>query len=157
MEKKQERTAFNFYKSYYTSLNLLNDTEKLEFLMGLFNKQFFGIEPNLTQKTQMVYMTQKHSIDKQVEGWESKTKTKLAPTQDPTEGGYVGSSQGSYEGGNEGKTKNLVLASVMTTEGSREGSTEDPYQQEQEKEQEKEEELVLELELDKIIKLKNIK
>ena len=157
MEKKQERTAFNFYKSYFTSLNLLDDKEKLEFLMGLFNKQFFGIEPKLTQKTQMVYMTQKHSIDKQVEGWESKTKTKLASTEDPTEGGYVGGVEGSSQGGCEGKSKNLVLGSATTTKEPREGSIGDPYQQEQEQGKEQEKELVLELELEKIMKLKNIK
>jgi len=153
MIKKQERTAFNFYKSYFTCLDLLDDSEKLEFLMGLFNKQFYGIEPELSKIPQMVYMTQKHSVDKQVEGWESKTKSKLTPPLDPTEGGSVGPTQGGYEG----KMKNLVLASAMTTEGP----TEDPYQQEQGQEQEKEEgqeqELVLELETDKYIKRKNIR
>ena len=126
MAKKEERIAFNFYKSYFTSLELLDDSEKLEFLLGLFNRQFFGVEPELSKLPQMVYMTQKHSVDKQVEGWESKTKTKLTPPVGsrvgPTQGSPVGSSEGGYE-----------------------GPTEDPYQQEKEKGKEKEKEQVEEL------------
>ena len=122
MAKKEERIAFNFYKSYFTSLELLDDSEKLEFLLGLFNRQFFGVEPELSKLPQMVYMTQKHSVDKQVEGWESKTKTKLTPPV----GSRVGPTQGSPVGPSG-------------------GPTEGPYQQEKEKEKEKEKEQVEEL------------
>ena len=141
MKKKEERIAFNFYKSYFTSLELLDDSEKLEFLLGLFNRQFYGVEPELSKLPQMVYMTQKHSVDRQVEGWESKTKTKLTPPV----GSRVGPTQGSSEGGYEGKLKNPVLDIVMTTEGPSGGPTEGPYQQEQEKGKEKEKEQVEEL------------
>ena len=91
----KDREGFNFYKSYYTVLEMLNDTEKLEFLLALFNKQFYNVEPVLSDKVRMVYLSQQHSINKQVEGWESKTKMKLSgeppikgPTQGPTEGSY---------------------------------------------------------------------
>jgi hypothetical protein len=149
MAKKEERIAFNFYKSYFTSLELLDDSEKLEFLLGLFNRQFFGVEPELSKLPQMVYMTQKHSVDKQVEGWESKTKTKLTPPVGSRVGPTQGSPVGSSEGGYEGKSKNPFLDIVMTTEGPCVGPTEGPYQQEQgqekEKEKEKEKEQVEEL------------
>jgi|694.fasta_scaffold10547_6 hypothetical protein len=143
MKKKEERIAFNFYKSYFTSLELLDDSEKLEFLLGLFNRQFYGVEPELSKLPQMVYMTQKHSVDRQVEGWESKTKTKLTPPV----GSRVGPTQGSSEGGYEGKLKNPVLDIVMTTEGPIGGPTEGPYQQEQEQEKGKEKEQVEELDM----------
>ena len=143
MKKKEERVAFNFYKSYFTSLELLNDAEKLEFLLGLFNRQFYGVEPQLSKMAQMVYMTQKHSVDKQVEGWESKTKTKLTPSV----GGYVGSNEGGYVGSNEGKLKNLVYNSVMTTEDPIQDPSVGSYKQEQENGKEKEKEQVEELDM----------
>lgn len=93
-KQSKEREGFNFYKSYYTVLEMLNDNEKLEFLLGLFNKQFYNIEPVLSDKVRMVYLSQQHSINKQVEGWEFKTKNKLSgepPIQGPTEGGSQGS------------------------------------------------------------------
>ena len=142
MAKKEERVAFNFYKSYFTSLELLNDSEKLEFLLGLFNRQFFGVEPELSKLPQMVYMTQKHSVDKQVEGWESKTKTKLTPPVGSSVGPTIGSSGGSSGGGYEGKSKNPVVDIVLTTEGPSGGPTLDPYLQEQGQEKEKEKEQV---------------
>ena len=121
-KKTTERTAFNFYKSYFTSLELLDDKEKLEFLMALFHRQFYGVEPSLSKLPQMVYNTQRHSIDKQVDGFESKTNVKLRPPQDPS----VGSSQGS-------------------SKGSSKGGYEDPMEQEQGQEQVEEKEQVKEL------------
>lgn len=146
MKKKEERIAFNFYKSYFTSLELLNDSEKLEFLLGLFNRQFFGVEPELSKLPQMVYMTQKHSVDKQVEGWESKTKTKLTPpvgpTEGPTQGGYEDPTQGGYEGKSRKRFSERLFDMMATTEGPSGGPTEDPSQQEQGQEQVKEKEQV---------------
>lgn len=100
MKKSKDREGFNFYKSYYTVLEMLNDTEKLEFLIALFNKQFYNVEPVLSEKVRMVYMSQQHSINKQVEGWEHKTQNTLSgepPIKGPTEGGSEGTTQGSYE------------------------------------------------------------
>ena len=87
------RQAFNFYKSYFDILPMMNKEEQLDYLIALLEKQFYGIEPNLKGQALFAYTSQKHSIDKQVEGWESKTKTPLQPpteppTQDPTEPPY---------------------------------------------------------------------
>lgn len=83
------RKAFNFYRSYYDVLSELNDTEKLKFLMALFKKQFYGIEPELTGMAKFAYLSQKHSIDKQVIGYQDKTGEILHPTQGGTQGGTV--------------------------------------------------------------------
>ena len=97
MSKDKKREAFNFYRSYFTVLEMMNDTEKLEFLMALFNRQFHGIEPNLTGTSKLVYMSQQHSIDKQVIGWETKQKTKLStPTEGPSEGPTEGPNEPPY-------------------------------------------------------------
>ena len=110
------RQAFNFYKSYFDILPMMNKEEQLDYLIALLEKQFYGIEPNLKGQALFAYTSQKHSIDKQVEGWESKTKTPLQP---PTKDPYL-----------------------PPTEPPTQDPTEPPYQQEQGKGQGKEEEQV---------------
>lgn len=83
------RKAFNFYKSYYDVLSELNDEDKLKFLMALLNKQFYNIEPELKGMAKFAYLSQKHSIDKQVIGYQDKTGELLTPTI----GGCVGGLQ----------------------------------------------------------------
>jgi len=88
--KKQTRQAFNFYRSYYDILDdITRDQDKLTYLLALLDRQFKGIEPTLENIPRLVYNSQKHSIDKQVEGWENKTGTKLDPSVPPTEDPYV--------------------------------------------------------------------
>jgi hypothetical protein len=95
----KNREAFNFYRSYFSVYMELNNEEKVLFMDALLNKQFKGVEPELNGIVKFAYLSQKHSINKQVEGWESKTKTvlsevNLTPNEDPTEGGCKGGSQG---------------------------------------------------------------
>lgn len=93
----QERIAFNFYKSYYDVYKELKGKDKIQFMDALLKKQFEGIEPvNLEGMVRFAYSSQKHSIDKQVKGWEDKMKVQLT---DPTEGGTEGGCQGGTEGG----------------------------------------------------------
>ena len=81
----KQREAFNFYRSYFDVLDMMNKEEQLDFLIALLKKQFYGIEPSLKGQSKFAYISQKHSIDKQVEGWENKTKCKLSlPTEDPS-------------------------------------------------------------------------
>ena len=116
------RQAFNFYRSYYEILDDIHRPEdKLTYLLALLDKQFNGVEPELSGIPKLAYNSQKHSIEKQCKGWEDKTKTKLTldssnPTEGPIQDPYQGGGQGPNEGGYEG-----------------------PWQQEQEKEQEEEE------------------
>jgi hypothetical protein len=145
-----KREAFNFYRSYYDVLKDIDrDEDKLDYLLALLDKQFKGVEPSLKGISKIVYNGQKYSIDKQVEGWEHKTKQKLYdPTEDTTEGGSQGGSVGGLIGGighpnlhpTEPPIKDPSNNSVMTTEGGSEGGYGDPYLQEQGKEKEKEQE-----------------
>ena len=161
-----KREAFNFYRSYYEVLeDIRRPEDKLTYLMALLDRQFRGIEPNLVDIPKLVYNSQKHSIDKQVKGWEDKTKTPLYdPYQHPTEGGSQGGYEGSGEGGMEHpsypKPKNPSGDSATTTEGVTEPPyqppTEHPYLQEQEKGQEKEEEQEQEEVKDKLTSSNNI-
>lgn len=89
---KKERKAFNFYKSYFDVYNELSEKNKLIFIDALLKRQFWGIEPEeLKGQSKFAYISQKHNIDCQVEGFENKTGTTLRP---PVQGGMQGGTQG---------------------------------------------------------------
>jgi hypothetical protein len=140
----EKRKAFNFLRSYYDVIEeIYSDADKLSYLMAILDKQFRGIEPQLTGIPKLTYRGQQHNIDKSVEGWEFKTGIKLyQPYGDPTEGGSQGGSGDPTLDPTEPPTLDPTLdpsgASDMTTEGPTEGGSGGPTLQEQEKEQEKE-------------------
>jgi len=87
------RQAFNFYRSYWEVANELNDKDRLAFYDALLTRQFTGEETDLKGLVKFAYLSQKHSIDKQIKGYEDKTKRPLQdPTLDPTQGGWQGPS-----------------------------------------------------------------
>ena len=90
--KNNSRKAFNFYLSYFDVYQELSDKDKLIFIDALLNRQFYGVEPtDLKGMVKFAYISQKHNIDAQVEGFENKTKTKLTR---PKQGGSIGGRQG---------------------------------------------------------------
>ena len=87
------RKAFNFYRSYWDVANELNEKDRLAFYDALFTRQFTGKEIELKGLVKFAYLSQKHSIDKQIKGYEDKTKQLLNnPIKHPTEGGTQGGS-----------------------------------------------------------------
>jgi hypothetical protein len=88
------RQGFNFYVSYYEVAKELSEKDRLKFLWAILEREFEGIEPNLEGMAKFAYLSQKHSIDKQVKGYEDKTGEKLTPTQGCSVGGSVGPSIG---------------------------------------------------------------
>jgi len=85
-----ERKAVKFYRSYWEVAMELNDKDRLAFYDAVMLRQFTGKESTLTGMAKFAYISQKHSIDAQVKGFEDKTKT---PLQDPTQGGIKGGMQ----------------------------------------------------------------
>ena len=81
------RKAFNFYRSYYDVAKQLTTKDREKFLMALLEKQFDGKEPNLDGMAKFAYLSQQHSIDSQVAGYEAKTKTILGGAEGGAEGG----------------------------------------------------------------------
>jgi hypothetical protein len=78
------RKAFNFYKSYYEVAKELSEKDRSAFLWALIEKQFLGVEPKLNGMAKFAYISQQHSINQQVSGWEIKTGLPLAtPTEPP--------------------------------------------------------------------------
>jgi hypothetical protein len=88
------RQAFKFYRSYWDVANELNDKDRLAFYDALLKRQFTGEETELNGMVKFAYISQKHSIDKQIKGYEDKTKLNI---QDPTQGGIQGGIQGGVE------------------------------------------------------------
>lgn len=83
------RKAFNFYRSYWEVANELNNNDRLEFYDALLKREFTGEESELSGMVKFAYLSQKHSIDNQVEGYVNKT-VKLRPNEDPWQGGVKG-------------------------------------------------------------------
>jgi hypothetical protein len=83
------RKGFNFYRSYYDVAKELNDKDRLAFYDALVKRQFTGVETELTGIAKFAFLSQKHSIDKQIQGYIDKTKD---PLLDPSVGGRQGGS-----------------------------------------------------------------
>ena len=91
----EKRLLFKFYSSYFEIAQELNDKDRLAFYDALMKKQFTGIDTELKGMANFAYISQKHSIDKQVEGWEFKMKTTLNQhIINPIKGGALGGTLG---------------------------------------------------------------
>jgi len=79
------RTGFNFYLSYFKVFEMLEtDEEKYEFLKALLYKQFYNEDPeDLSNMVWFAWESQKHSIDKQIKGFENKKGVKLDKEEKP--------------------------------------------------------------------------
>ena len=95
----EERKAFNFYRSYYEIAKELPPKDRDAFIWALLEKQFENKETELKGLAKFAYISQKHSIDRQIKGYLDKldglknpNPTK-DPTKDPTEGGKQGGTQ----------------------------------------------------------------
>jgi len=90
--KETKRKAFKFYRSYFDMFNELEDEkDKLEFIKAVLDRQFLGIEPELKGIVKFAYVSQLHSINKQVKGWQDATGQELT-------GAYAHPPKGSIEG-----------------------------------------------------------
>lgn len=88
-QKMSERKAVKFYRSYWEVAMQLADKDRLAFYDALMSRQFTGKQPELTGMAKFAYISQKHSIDAQVKGFEDKTNTPLVAP-------YVGGTQPPY-------------------------------------------------------------
>ena len=111
-----KRKAFNFYFSYYDIAKELTDKDRLAFYDAIIKRQFFGIETELSGLAKLAYISQKHSIDAQVSGWESKMKEPLNQgITEGAEGGSVGGAEGgSVQEKGEGKEKGKEKEEINT-------------------------------------------
>jgi hypothetical protein len=122
-----QRDGFTFYKSYYDVFKELSDKDKIQFIEALLDKQFIGKEPTeLKGMANFAYLSQKHSIDKQVKGWEDKKGMKLTPLprvaerveispcqQEEEKEQEQGEVQEQYKEKGEGKKRTLKLPNLI--------------------------------------------
>lgn len=84
-----DRKAFNFYKSYYDIALELSDEDRYQFLMAVIEMQFTGKCRELNGMAKFAFVSQKHSIEAQINGFEHGKKGGYkAHKNDPYKGGY---------------------------------------------------------------------
>lgn len=67
----ENRKGFNFYRSYYDVAKELPKEDRLDFLMAILEMQFTGEEPELSGMAKFAFISQRHSIIRQIEGYKS--------------------------------------------------------------------------------------
>lgn len=79
MTKKTKRKAFSFLRSYFDVINELEkDSDKLDFLLAILNKQFLNEDPSkLNFVPKLCYESQRHAIESSIKGWLRASKTDL--------------------------------------------------------------------------------
>jgi len=87
--KETKRMAFNFLRSYFDVLNMIEkDEDKLSFLLSVIDKQFLDLDPNgLSFISKLSYESQRHAVEKSVNGWKTANKTDLQGNPIPPLGG----------------------------------------------------------------------
>ena len=80
---KENRLGFNFYRSYAEIALELAPDDRLAFYDALIARQFTGAEPDLKGLAKFAYISQKHSIDKQVKGYERVKNCLLSKSEPP--------------------------------------------------------------------------
>jgi hypothetical protein len=68
------RKAFNFFRSYYEVANELTDKDRLAFYDALMLEQFTGRKSELKGMAKFAYISQQHSIDSQINGFNQRLK-----------------------------------------------------------------------------------
>jgi hypothetical protein len=93
------RKAFNFFASYFDVAKELNEKDRLAFYDALILEQFTGKKTDLKGMAKFAYVSQQHSIDAQINGFNQRLKrgdTTLEPLSmaAPMVGGSVGGMAG---------------------------------------------------------------
>ena len=123
--KLTKRKGFNFFRSYYDVYNELSDKDKVAFMDALLERQFQGTKPtNLEGMAKFAYISQTHSIDSQVKGYEAKHEAlqrgKDTPTEPPTEGAVHGGqtppTEGAVHGGQTPPTEQVQVEGEVKEE-----------------------------------------
>jgi hypothetical protein len=68
------RKAFNFFASYFDVAKELNDKDRLAFYDALILEQFTGKKTELKGMAKFAYVSQHHSIDAQINGFNQRIK-----------------------------------------------------------------------------------
>ena len=110
-----QRKAFNFFVSYFEVARELSDKDRLAFYDALILEQFTGVKTDLKGMAKFAYLSQRHSIDAQINGFNQRLKrgdTSLQPLSmsAPMAGGNVG---GSLQGEEEEKEEEDIYINKL--------------------------------------------
>jgi hypothetical protein len=108
------RKAFKFYRSYFDVAMELSDKDRYQFLMALLECQFTGKPRELEGMAKFAFISQKHSIDAQINGF----LTKVGATQPPTQGATQPPSQQEEEKEQEKEEGKYVIRDQTKIFGS---------------------------------------
>jgi hypothetical protein len=122
-DKIPKKKAFNFYRSYYDILNMLNDKQYVEFSKAINSVMFFDAHIDsisFKDKTlSMLWVSVSHSIRQSVDGFLSKNNLQYnqainPPAEGAYQGAYVDPCQQEEEKGEEqGKGKGEVEQAML--------------------------------------------
>jgi hypothetical protein len=95
-KKLSERKAFNFYRSYFELASELSDKDRLQFYDAIIKYQFTKEEIELTGIAKIAFVSQKHSLISQVEGYENVglRRSNNGTFTTPSEGASIGATEG---------------------------------------------------------------
>lgn len=87
-----KRKAFNFFRSYWEVGKELSSKDRLALYDAILTYQFTGEVTPLIGIANIIFISQRHSLDSQIKGYITKNKGLISknnqePTQDPTVGG----------------------------------------------------------------------
>ena len=102
MNKSHQKKAFSFYRSYYETLNMLNDSQYVAFNKALTSVMFF--DQHIDDVTfsdpllRVLWASMKHSLKQSIDGFLSKNKIQYeqalsTPSQGGSQGGSIHPSQ----------------------------------------------------------------
>jgi hypothetical protein len=78
------RKAFNFFRSYYEIASELSDKDRLAFYDALMLEQFTGQKTELKGLAKFAYISQSHSINAQINGYNQRLKrTDIETNEEP--------------------------------------------------------------------------
>ena len=100
------RKAFNFFRSYYEVATELSDKDRLAFYDALILEQFTGLKSDLKGMAKFAYISQSHSINSQINGYNQRLKRKdIDPDQKPITPNYLSESAPAAGGGSGGEVQ----------------------------------------------------
>jgi hypothetical protein len=114
------RKAFNFFRSYYEVANELSDKDRLAFYDALMLEQFTGRKSELKGMAKFAYISQQHSIDSQINGFNQRLKRgdiSLEPLSSlPPTAGSTPPPKAQEEGEEEEKGKDISQTPLIDIE-----------------------------------------
>jgi len=93
----ENRKQFKFYRSYWDIAKEIPTKEDVaDYFMALCEYQFTGVAPEILGMAKFAFLSQKHSLDRQVEGFIFATETtqKEDTPEGTPKGGYEGTPKG---------------------------------------------------------------